>query len=76
MSEYRIETIASPKDSEPFRVVVRNPKDERIAEVSALSEAHADFVALAIDADARAQTLSVSDFVGLANRVVERAEKP
>ena len=36
----------------------------------------ADFVALAIDADARAQTLSVSDFVGLANRVVERAEKP
>ena len=28
------------------------------------------------DADARAQTLSVSDFVGLANRVVERAEKP
>lgn len=35
-----------------------------------------DFVALAIDPGARAETLSVSDFVRLANRVVERAEKP
>ena len=36
----------------------------------------ADFVTLAIDPGARAETLSVSDFVRLANRVVERAEKP
>lgn len=35
-----------------------------------------DVVALAIDPGARAETLSVSDFVRLANRVVERAEKP
>jgi len=35
-----------------------------------------DFVTLAIDPGARAETLSVSDFVRLANRVVERAEKP
>jgi 16S rRNA (adenine1518-N6/adenine1519-N6)-dimethyltransferase len=60
----RVVMAAFSQRRKTLRNTLRGTMDER------------DFMALAIDPSARAETLSVSDFVRLANRVVERAEKP